>query len=167
MQLLGFVPMHSDSQQFVRVAGWFETFTFVVRPFWQALISSATCPSTPSENNFSRCARRSGSRPLTNLQPFSKVEIGNAARSTGPMADRRCDRVQPLHCTLDRRRFDCEIPEVVTTGLPGNTRTSCDCIPEPNATKSRFDQKWCDRIHAAPQRPTITADETEAGKRVR
>ena len=27
MRLLGFVPMHSDSQQFVRVAGWFETFT--------------------------------------------------------------------------------------------------------------------------------------------
>jgi hypothetical protein len=26
-QLLGFVPMRSDSQQFVRVAGWFETFT--------------------------------------------------------------------------------------------------------------------------------------------
>ena len=29
MQLLGLVPMHSDSQQFVRVAGWFETFTAV------------------------------------------------------------------------------------------------------------------------------------------
>jgi hypothetical protein len=26
-QLLGLVPMHSDSQQFVRVSGWFETFT--------------------------------------------------------------------------------------------------------------------------------------------
>lgn len=31
MQLLGLVPMHSDSQQFVRVAGWFETFTAVTR----------------------------------------------------------------------------------------------------------------------------------------
>ena len=29
--LLGFVPMHSDSQQFVRVASWFETFTAVTR----------------------------------------------------------------------------------------------------------------------------------------
>jgi hypothetical protein len=27
LKLLGFVPMHSDSQQFVRVASWFETFT--------------------------------------------------------------------------------------------------------------------------------------------
>ena len=28
-RLLGFVPMHSDSQQFVRVAIWVETFTSV------------------------------------------------------------------------------------------------------------------------------------------
>jgi hypothetical protein len=31
LKLLGFVPMHSDSQQFVRVASWFETFTAVTR----------------------------------------------------------------------------------------------------------------------------------------
>ena len=41
-----------------------------------------------------------------NPQPFSKVEIGDAARSTGPiMADRR-DWLQPFRCTLDRRLFD-------------------------------------------------------------
>jgi hypothetical protein len=39
------------------------------------------------------------------------------------MANRRGDRLQQLHCTLDRRGFDCEIPEVVATGFPGNTRT--------------------------------------------
>ena len=33
---------------------------------------SAACQSTLSENNFSKCARRSGSRRLTNLQPFRK-----------------------------------------------------------------------------------------------
>jgi hypothetical protein len=31
MQSLALVPMHSDSQQFVRVAAWFETFTAVTR----------------------------------------------------------------------------------------------------------------------------------------
>src|SRR2546430_1376377 len=31
MQLLGLVPMHSDSQQFVRFARWFETFTAITR----------------------------------------------------------------------------------------------------------------------------------------
>jgi hypothetical protein len=53
---------------------------------------------------------------------LSKVEIGNAARSrVRDGANRRGDW-PPLHCTLDRRRFDCEIPEVVATGFPGNTR---------------------------------------------
>jgi hypothetical protein len=33
MQLLGLVPMHSDSQQFVGAAGWFETLTEVTRRF--------------------------------------------------------------------------------------------------------------------------------------
>jgi hypothetical protein len=42
------------------------------------------------------------------------------------MANRRGDWLQRLHCALDRRRFDCEIPELVATGLPGNTRTWCD-----------------------------------------
>jgi len=62
----------------------YRNVTFVVPPFLQSSVSSATCQNTPSENNCSRCARPSGSRPLTNPQPFSKVEIGNAARSTGP-----------------------------------------------------------------------------------
>jgi hypothetical protein len=55
-----------------------------VRSFWQSSISSATCQSTPSENNSSRCARPSGSRPRTNQLPFSRVEIRDAERSAGP-----------------------------------------------------------------------------------
>jgi hypothetical protein len=51
------------------------------------------------------------------------------------MANRRGDWLQPLQCMLDRRRFDCEIPEVAATGFPGNIRTWCDWVPEPNATK--------------------------------
>jgi hypothetical protein len=46
--------------------------------------------------------------------------------------------------THNNNRFDnkpeearrCEIPEEDATGLPGNTRTRCDFVPEPNATKS-------------------------------
>jgi hypothetical protein len=60
----------------------YKSVTSAVRPFWQSSISSAKCQSTPPENNFFRCARRSGSRPLTNQQPSSKVKIGNAPRST-------------------------------------------------------------------------------------
>jgi hypothetical protein len=35
----------------------------------------------------------------------------------------------------------CDIPEVDATDLPGNTRTWCDWVPEPNATKFLIDQK--------------------------
>jgi hypothetical protein len=49
MQLLGLVPMHSDSQQFVRVADWFETFTAVTRvrtlPFEAAPLARHRNPS--------------------------------------------------------------------------------------------------------------------------
>jgi len=39
-----------------------------------------------------------------NPQPFSKVEIGDAAKIKGSeMANRHGDWLQPLHCTLDRR----------------------------------------------------------------
>jgi hypothetical protein len=61
-----------------------QNVTAAVQQFRQSSISSATCQSILSENNFSRCAMLSGSRPRTNYQPFSKTEIGNAARSTGP-----------------------------------------------------------------------------------
>jgi hypothetical protein len=52
----------------------------------------------------------------------------------------------------------CENPEEDATGLPGVTRTWCDCVPQPNATKSRFDQKWCDQIRATPKCPQSAED---------
>jgi hypothetical protein len=40
----------------------------------------------------------------------------------------------------------CEIPEVDATSLPGNTRTRCDWVPEPGATRSQIDLESCDKI---------------------
>ena len=57
--LLGFVPMHSDSQQFVRVAVWAETFTAVTR---------VRIPSgTPNQiNNLQETT-------LKNVRPFASI----------------------------------------------------------------------------------------------
>jgi hypothetical protein len=62
------------------------------------------------------------------------------------------DEVRRMLDVVERRRVrgtaglrhlaSCEIPEVDATGLPGNTRTWCDWVPEPDATKSQIDQKW-------------------------
>jgi hypothetical protein len=43
---------------------------------------------------------------------------------------------------LERRSY-------IVSSLPGNTRAWCDCVPEPNATKSQIDQKSCDQIRPA------------------
>jgi hypothetical protein len=47
--------------------------------------------------------------------------------------------------SFEPQQSQCEIPEVAATGLPGNTRTRCDQVPGPNATKSQIDQKSCDQ----------------------
>ena len=59
----------------------YRNVTSAVRPFWQSSISSATCQSTLSENNSSRCARPSGSRPRTTLQSFPTAEREDASAS--------------------------------------------------------------------------------------
>jgi hypothetical protein len=94
-----------------------EALRHCLREYWQdlqkrnirsstilAVFSSATCQSTPSKNNVCRCARRSGSRPRTNQQPFSTAEIHDAERISGSeAANRRDDWLQRLHCTHARR----------------------------------------------------------------
>ena len=47
----------------------------------------------------------------------------------------------------------CEIPEGDATGLPGNTRTWCDWVPEPNATKLKLTRSDATRSTLRPKCP--------------
>jgi len=48
-------------------------------------------------------------------------------------------------CELISHASFAPFSEVDATGLPGNTRTWCDWVPEPATTKSQIDQKLCDK----------------------
>jgi hypothetical protein len=55
-------------------------------------------------------------------QLFSKVEIGNVAGPGSERANRRGDWLQQFTARSPPSSA-CEIPEVLATGFPGNTRT--------------------------------------------